>query len=500
MLATKPILSIRLGITLILCAVLSLSFSTKASPWISNTEAQLYYDVVTLAEWGYIDAATTTFPLPWKGIKAQLNQLDTTQLPSTAAIAAYRLQQFLKYEQSHPNPTSVGFYVASDQSRFTSFAGQHSEKAQVNFTQQINWGKWSAQLAVNHQINADGSSSKNHFDHSFINYQFDDWNLRVGAVDQWWGPAHSSSLILSNNARPIPAIALSRSQTVESKNSWLSFLGPWYFSAQLGQLESNRAIPSPKIWLSRFNFKPIKDLEIGVSWTAMWGGLGQGNGLGDLLDVLTFKPQCVDGAKHCDDALHTKKGNHLAGFDLKYSFLLFAQPVNIYAQRIGEDAVDYYKVTDQASLIGFSSYLANSKVYVEFSNTNVACGNEQSTAKNCYYEHDQYQSGYRFHQRAIGSTFDSDAKMLTLGLNKHFSDGDVMQIVLRRLDLNPDQQKPSPVVEGLSEKLFQLSGFYQTTIGVWQLKLGGQIESSTVDNQASKINSTLYSELEYRGW
>lgn len=480
-----------LGVVLILYSALCFPIVAKASPWIGVDAPQLYNDVVTLAEWGYIDAATTTFPLPWKGISEQLNNLDTSQLPSNAANAAYRLKHFLARQQQYP--TSVGLYAANKQSRFTGLDGQNSEEAQINVTQQVNWGSWSAQLSVNHENNG-----KNHFDRSFISYQFADWSLRLGALDQWWGPAQSSSLILSNNARPIPTIALSRSQAVASKDSWLNVLGPWYFTAQLGQLESNRAIPNTKLWLSRFSFKPIKGLEIGASWTAMWGGEGQGNGFGDFVDVLTFKAECVDGAKHCDDALYTKKGNHLAGFDLKYSFLLFEQPVNLYAQRIGEDAVDYYRVTDQASLFGISSYIGSTKVYIETSDTNVACGNDHSSAKNCYYEHGEYQSGYRFHQRAIGSTFDSDATMLTLGLNKHFIDGDVMELVIRSLNLNEDQQKPSPVVKGLSEKLIQLSGFYQTNLGNWQLKLGGQIERSEVDEQNSKTNSLFYTELEYR--
>ncbi|WP_340677268.1 capsule assembly Wzi family protein, partial [Paraglaciecola sp.] len=485
-----------LGINLILYSVLC--SPVNASPWVGTDDPQLYNDVVTLAEWGYIEAATTTYPLPWKGISEQLNTLDTTQLPASAAIATQRLRQFIQRQQLQKNTTSLSLYTASEESRFTSFDAQHSEQTQVNFTQQFNSGAWSAQLSLNHQPNDHKTSSKNNFDQSYVSYQFDNWSLRVGALNQWWGPAQSSSLILSNNARPIPTIALSRAQAVASKNSWASFLGPWYFTAQMGQLESDRAIPNTKLWLSRFSFKPIKGLEIGASWTAMWGGKGQGNGLSDLVAVLTFKAECANGASSCDSSLDTKKGNHLAGFDLKYSFLLFEQPFNLYAQRIGEDAVNYYKVTDQASLFGLSSYVGDAKVYIEFSDTNVACGYSGSTTKNCYYEHSEYQSGYRFHHRAIGSTFDSDAKMLTLGFNKHFIDGAVLELFMRRLHLNEDQQTPSPVVNGLTEKLLQLGGFYQTTLGNWQLKLGGQIEKSEVDKHDSDTNSMFYSELEYR--
>jgi hypothetical protein len=487
--------SLFLRLSLICTLQMLISFSSKhvvASPWIGTVEPQLHYDLQTLAEWGYLDAATTTYPTPWKGIAEQLSALNMAQLAPTAAIAAQRLQHYLRFHQKQENRTTISLYGASEASRFSTFDGEQGEKAQLNFSNEVYWGRWAVQVSANHE-----PGGENHFDQSFIAYQFGDWSLRAGAIDQWWGPAQSSSLILSNNARPIPALALSRSQATASKNSWLSFLGPWYLTAQLGQLESDRVIPDAKLWMTRFTFKPIKGLEIGASWSAMWGGQGQGNSLGDFFDVLTFKTECADGADSCDDALDSKKGNHLAGFDVKYSFSLFERPVSLYAQRVGEDAADYFNITDQANLFGISSYIWGAKVYLEGSNTNVACGNDGSSQKNCYYEHGDYQSGYRFNQRAIGSTFDSDAKMLSLGLNKHFSNGDVLELVVRQLTLNEDAQRPSPVVLGSSEELIQVSGFYQTTFGDWQFKLGAQIERSDVNEQEPETNAMLYSQIKY---
>ena len=481
-----------LGIKLILCCAFSLPAANAATALIDSNQSQLYQDVMTLVEWGYIEAATTSFPLPWKGINQQLAELDITQLPPIAVMAVSRLRRFAQTQQHPVNPASLTLYTANDKGRFSSFDNQHREQTQFSITQSLDWGGWSGQLSINQ-----ASGGKAHFDQSYLSYTFDNWSLRVGAIDQWWGPAQSSSLILSNNARPIPTIALSRAQATATKNTWLSFLGPWYFTAQLGQLESKRAIPEAKLWLSRFTFKPLAGLEFGASWTAMWGGQGQGNGFRDLFDVLTFKAQCADGSAHCDDALDTKKGNHLAGFDIKYSFVAFDRPINLYAQRIGEDAVDYYKVTDQALLFGLSTYIGSSKIYLESSDTNVACGAKGSSTKNCYYEHGDYQSGYRFYGRAIGSTFDSDAKMLSVGLNHHFNNGDTAELLIRHLNLNEDQQHPSPVVEGLSEKLIQLSGFYQTTLGSWQLKVGGQITRSEIDHQPKQSKHLIYSELTY---
>ena len=488
----KKLTGVAISINVMLCSTIFLPAAKAALSVIESNETAVYQDVITLVEWGYIEAATTTFPLPWKGIKQQLAQLDIALLPASAALAVNRLQRFIDSQQQSAQPRSLSFYAANDTERFSTLATQHREQDRFNLRQQADWGGWSGQLSI-----SQASGGKTHFDQSYLSYTFDNWSLRVGAIDQWWGPAQSSSLILSNNARPIPTIALSRAQATPSKNTWLSFLGPWYFTAQLGQLESKRAIPDAKLWLSRFTFKPLAGLEFGASWTAMWGGQGQGNGFRDLFDVLTFKAQCADGSAHCDDALDTKKGNHLAGFDIKYSFVAFDRPINLYAQRIGEDAVDYYKVTDQALLFGLSTYIGSSKIYLESSDTNVACGAKGSSTRNCYYEHGDYQSGYRFYGRAIGSTFDSDAKMLSVGLNHHFDNGDTVELLIRHLNLNEDQQHPSPVVEGLSEKLIQLSGFYQTTLGNWQLKVGGQITRSEIDHQPKQSKHLIYSELTY---
>jgi hypothetical protein len=445
-----------------------------------------------LSEWGYLDAATTSYPVPWKGIAEQLAKLNIVELSPVAAISAGRLKHYLQHYQKQENRSTVSLYAASEKSRFSSLDAERAPKARLNFTNEFYWDRLAVQVSANHE-----PGGEKHFDQSFIAYQFGGWNLRAGAIDQWWGPAQTSSLILSNNARPIPALAVSRSQATASPNNWLRFLGPWYFTAQLGQLESDRIIPDTKIWMTRFTFKPLKGLEVGASWSVMWGGKNQGNSLSDLFEVLTFEAECADGDGSCDAALNTKKGNHLAGFDLKYSFSLFERPVTIYVQRVGEDAADYYNITDQANLLGVSSYLWGAKIYIEHSDTNVACGNSGSNLQNCYYEHVDYQSGYRFYNRAIGSTFDSDVTMLSLGLNKHFSNGDVLEAVLRRLTLNDDAQSPSPVVLGNSEELIQLTGFYQKAYGNWQFKLGGQIERSEADTQDSEINTMLYSEIRY---
>ena len=107
---------------------------------------------------------------------------------------------------------------------------------------------------------------------------------------------------MSNNARPVPAISFSRSQATRSQTKWLKFLGPWFFTAQIGQLESQRVIPDTKLWMTRFNFTPISGLELGFSWSAAWGGEGQANSISDWFKVVTFQKECANDESTCTDA------------------------------------------------------------------------------------------------------------------------------------------------------------------------------------------------------
>ena len=472
---------------------LACNTSVSASPWVGTVDKQLHYDLQTLQEWGYLDATVITYPVPWKGVANQILSLDERNMPHMPRQAAQRLSHYLNLQKQEKRRTFIELQASSDDPRLTSFDGINDVKASVKITNEFYWGRLSGQLSVNYQ-----TGGEKNVDNSFLAYQFGDWNVRAGSIDQWWGPAQSSSLILSNNARPIPTVALSRSSAVASESPWLSWMGPWYFTSQLGQLESDRAVPDTKLLLNRFTFSPFKRFEFGASWAAMWGGEGQPRSLSDFIDVITFKAVCTRERDVCDDSELTKQGNHLAGFDAKYSFDLFDRPVSVYAQRIGEDAVSGINITDQANLFGISTYFANAKVFLESSDTNIACAGDGSTITNCYYENGVYTSGYRYRGRAIGSTFDSDAKQVTLGANIRFEGGAITEVILRKAELNSDGTKPSPVLtKDVTEELLQLSGFYQRPFGNWLLKAGGSIEARKFVTQDNEVDALLYLSATY---
>jgi hypothetical protein len=460
----------------------------KASPFIGLNDKQLHHDLQTLSEWGYLDATVTTYPVPWKGVASQVKRLKSADMPYMPAQALNRLKHYLHMAQSEKQLSFFEIQGNSDTPRLTALDGANYHQISATIKHQVLFDQVYVQGAVT--IDQDGDVN---FDHSLMAYQFENWQVRVGAIEQYWGPSQASSLILSNNARPLPAIAVSRGSTSVSSSPWLSWLGNWYYTGQLAFLESNRTVPNAKLLLNRFTFSPIKRLEIGASWAVMWGGDTQTEGLSEFLKMITFQSTCLKPAGDCTRAEETKQGNHLAGFDLKYSFNVRDRPVTIYAQRIGEDATDNIKITDNANLIGASTYLGAAKIFVETSDTQISCISAESTVTNCFYEHGTYKTGYRYRGRAIGSTFDSDAKQVTLGTNYRFKGGAIAEVLLRKVELNPDGRLPSPVLtDATSEDLLQISGFYQRPIGDWLIKAGGSIEKRDFDGTETQTDASLY--------
>ncbi|WP_231877363.1 capsule assembly Wzi family protein, partial [Oleiphilus sp. HI0043] len=138
------------------------------------------------------------------------------------------------------------------------------------------------------------------------------WVLGVGAVDQWWGAGSQSSLILTNNAEPVPSVFLRTKQGQTFETPLLSWLGEWQFVSYIGQLESERTIPEAKLTGMRFTFRPLKGLEFGMSRAMQWGGEGRDEDLSTFWKSLTSQGE--NTAKQA--------GNQLAGFDVRYGFAL----------------------------------------------------------------------------------------------------------------------------------------------------------------------------------
>ncbi len=110
-------------------------------------------------------------------------------------------------------------------------------------------GRFSAGLDVT-LVTDPADDQEVRLDGSHATVQLGNWLLSANELDRWWGPGHEGSLILSNNARPMPTLMVERAEARAFETKWLSWLGPWRMSFGLSQMENRGwTLTHPCSWL-----------------------------------------------------------------------------------------------------------------------------------------------------------------------------------------------------------------------------------------------------------
>ncbi len=384
---------------LIGCAA-AVSVPVSAGLWIEPDDLALRNDIQLLADLGYVQQPVNTFPLMWSGIVQDLQSLNPDQLDADARDA---LQRVLMLWQRDRRDTQASLSLAgeTEQPAVVRFGDTLRDKAQAQASGSYQTEHVSARLQVS-QVSQPFDQNRTRLDGSYVAVKAGNWIVSAGALEKYWGPSFDTSAIVSTNARPVPAVTLSRNSSVAGADDWLP---AWTFTTSFGQLSSRAHVPDAKLWQARLGIKPLQSLEVGFSWVMTYGGQGSGNGLKDWYDAL-FRGGTLEGTE-----------NMLAGYDLRWSTRLLDQPVGIYWSAIADDvstkSFQLYKVSYQ---LGVDTYVRalSSRVYLEAIDTAIDC--DDTRKFNCYYEHSVHQDGYRRYGRAIGTSYDNDSKAFNLGI------------------------------------------------------------------------------------
>lgn len=489
-----------------------LSTSLFSAPWVGVDDLSLRADIQLLADSGIINVPVTTYPLMWASISPGLENIDITALTRSQQMAFSHIRLKMKQATTTGFRSRISLYGASESRQFSSFGENNYEKSRFEASHEYISENFAANLQVNYRAGYDksGNNKAANIDGSYLAYKIGNWIVDLGAMQQWWGPGLDTSLIMSNNARPLPALALRRNNSAAFETPWLSWIGPWTLTAQMAMLENKRAVPDAKMWSSRATFKPYKKLELGLSWSYQWGGKGQPNSLDDFARGLLGETECVNGASSCDEALQTKLGNQLAGFDARWADTIIDLPYSIYAQTIGEDSPSpgTLQISDKSFLYGIGTQfeIAEQRILVnfEYSDTQANCGPDGDTSQDCFYEHGTYQSGYRYYRRSIGSTYDNDAETLVLTIFGQQMNGNNWKVKLRNLDLNTNDRDRFPndsnlgnSVSKVAKQLNQLGLQYQFDLYYGKLTIGALFSDSNI-NETSNSKQDYYLKYDYQ--
>ncbi len=459
----------------ILLLALSGTGAAHAGPWLDAGDGGLRHDVQLLADGGAISAPVGTWPLSWADALA-FNEKRLAADPALAAAAA-RLRR--RARDAGVSEVATGWqprYVARAGSEGRTVRDFHDlGREKIELGAGIEWtGPRSAVRLMATVVTDPDDDRELRADGSHAAWALGNWSVGLAASDRWWGPGWAGSTILSNNARPVPAVFVDRIAARPFENRWLRWIGAWDAVGFMGQLESDRAVRDARLFGLRLTTRPARFLELGVSRLAMWCGKGRPCDLDTFGDLLLGRDNAGDNVAPEDEP-----GNQLAGYDIRLSAGQWGIPVALYTQRTGEDEQDLRPalfitqvgMETWGTLERFGSWRA----YIEVVDT--LCGGNITGegTPDCAYDHPIYQTGMRHRGRPLAHSLDNDAEVWTLGILLNDRRDASWQLRVSAGDLNREGTAPNTVAAGdTTYKSVQLD--YRRPLPVGRLDASAGVE------------------------
>jgi len=409
---------------------------SSADPWAAPGDVALRHDISVLADRGILRGPITSWPLSWPDIARDVlgRQLDASTDRATRAA-------LIRVQRAARRMTRIGEVewharsaVAEEPTPLRTFADEPREEGELGLGASWTGERFGVRLQALGVVDPD-DDREIRLDGSYAGVNIGNFMVSAGAMERWWGPGWEGSLILSNSARPIPSITVERNYSDAFDVPVLRWFGPWRASIVLGQLEGSRAdFPDARFLGMRVSFKPLQQLEIGLSRTAQWCGEGRPCNFRTFGDLLTGRDN--------DQALGEQPGNQLAGYDARWAFKSI--PVAAYGQLIGEDEAGGLpsKFLGLAGMeVWGSSPLGEWRLHAEYADTSCSFSHAEPEF-NCAYESSIYTQGYRYRGRSIGHAMDGDGRMYSAGAVLITDLDDEWHVLARRVELNRDSMTP----------------------------------------------------------
>jgi hypothetical protein len=414
-------------------SVLALALASRlasAEPWIEAGDPALRHDLQVLADSGVLKSPVLSWPLPWSDIARDVAAVDVATLGSLQRSAAERVRRRAAAAQrTHQVGLGIELSGSYEPDPIRTFADAPREEGEAALVADWTGERFAWKLSA--RVVADPDDGQEFRpDDSYLAASLGNWMISAGYVERWWGPGWQGSLILSSNARPVPAFSIDRIEARPFDLPVLRWLGPWRFSTFMGQLESDRDYSNALLFGMRAEFRPLPSLQIAASRTAQWCGEDRPCGLDTFWDLLV-------GNDNQDD-LDEQPGNQLGGFDVRWSWPGGRVPLALYAQAIGEDEAGFLPAK-YLGLFGLETWGAvrdaSWRVTAEYADTACDFINSEPVF-GCAYTNVIYTTGYRYRGRAIGHSMDADGESIGLGAMLVESGGVEWQLTARNMKLN----------------------------------------------------------------
>jgi hypothetical protein len=440
-----------------LVALLCVTSLAHADAWFDAGDSALRHDLQYLVDSGVIDMPVTAWPIPSADIAWALENVKKNGAHSPGQLAAIRrmkgrLSEFTR-DSTH---LSSHLYGAGNPQVLRAFENTPREEAEIGGSVGASGKRFSGRLSVAYVTDPDDDKSVRP-DGTYGSARLGNWLLTAGALDRWWGPGWDGSLILSNNARPVPAIALDRESSQAFESKWLNWIGPWRLTTFMGQMEEEREdLDHPLLFGMRLTFRPFGNIQFGsvrpfrgiefaLERTAQWCGEGLPCDWDAFWNVLTGNDNAGETVDPEDEP-----GNQLAGWSLRWASPFKGFPVAFYRQKTGETIdLDSPLPRRTLDLLGVEVWGSTQsgwswRAHAEYADS--ACSEpagETEPAFDCAYNHSLFNvEGYRYRGHPVGHSMDGDGLSYTLGLQLLAPRQWSGSLLIRRADLNRGGAEP----------------------------------------------------------
>jgi len=393
------------------CVALLAIFVTghaRATPWAEVGDLQLRSDIEVLAAAGLVDNVTMQWPMPWGGIVASLEKVDSLEgQPEYVREAAERVEEKARREVQTDRMTydlSADFTNAPAVVRDFGAMGRQDVQGSIA-------AEWTGNnTAIRVQV---GGQTLNRYDHqslmfdgSYLAQRIGNVALYVGYQTHWWGPGWDTALSLSNNARPFPQIGYRRLSTKAFTWPILRWLGPWNHEMFFGVFDDPRTARNTLFHGTRFEFNPFKGFEFAIARLTEFCGTGHPCNPLDLFNVR-------------NSAAHQSKTKDEADIDVRYTNTFEGYTYEIYNQEMNRDTGPFVH-SDTSHLFGASIWVPVRNTAVRFTAEyadTISTENFFSFGKDIYgltYSDFKYTDGWQYRGRTLGSSLDTDSRLASL--------------------------------------------------------------------------------------
>lgn len=401
-----------------------------AEPWLESGDPRARHDLQLLADVGLLTTPSLSWPIAWSQVAREIAAVDPASLPAGQRAALERLEARARREMRGNDLRLRGAVAGGiDPTPLRGFEATPREEVEATFTADWLGDRFAWKVAATVVADPDDDQSVRP-DGSYAAVTLGNWMVSAGYLERWWGPGWQASLILSNNARPLPAISIDRNEATPFDLPVLRWLGPWRLATFMGQYESDRDYPNALLFGLRAEIRPHPTLQLAASRTAQWCGDGRPCDLDTFWDLLTGNDN--------DQDLAEQPGNQLAGFDVRWSWPGGRVPLALYAQGIGEDEAGFLP-SKYLGLFGLEVWGEAAggswRAHVEYADT--ACDFLNDPPEfGCAYTNSIYTSGYRYRGRVQGHSMDADGEAIGAGGLLIDAQGRRWELLARHVELN----------------------------------------------------------------